>query len=85
MVPAVIVVGHPVNHFVHDLLARSEPASMQSIDLEPVSETLCGWVVPAVTLAANRTLHPVACKRLLKFMAAILFASVRMSDEPRLR
>jgi len=53
MVPAVIVVGHPVNHFVHDMLARTEPASMQSIDLEPVSETLCGWVVPAVTLAAN--------------------------------
>ena len=60
---AVVVERHPINHLVHGLSAVLEFPTVQTAHCQSALETLCGRVVPAITLAAHRAFHLVAGKR----------------------
>ena len=76
MNPAVVVERHPVNHLVHGLSAGLEFPAVQTTHFQAAPEALGGRVVPADALAAHRAFHLVARQRRLKFVSAVLAATV---------
>ena len=65
------------------VLACSEAPSMHPLVLEAVEPALGRGVVPAVTLAAHRAGHAVFGQLVLKRMAGVLAAPVRVMQHPR--
>ena len=78
-----VVKRQPVNYLIHRLPAGCKPLPVQPADLQATPQALRWGVVPAVALAAHRTLHLVTGQRALKFMSAVLTATVGMEDKAR--
>jgi hypothetical protein len=60
-----------VAHFMHPLV------------LKTVEETLCGCIIPAISLRTHRTDHAVGSKLRLKLMTRILAAPIGMMNKTR--
>src|ERR1700736_3495263 len=64
-------------------VARFVAHSMHALVLQAVEEALARRVVPAIAFAAHRREHSVFGELLLKIVAAILTAAIRMMNQPR--
>src|ERR1700674_1230130 len=58
---------------------------MHALVLQAVEKTFAGRVIPAISFAAHRREHSVRGELLLKIVAAILAAAIRVMNQPRRR
>jgi len=65
-----------IEHIGPSLVTRGVPPPMNPLVFQVVEETLGDRVVPAVALAAHRTLHAVCNQLVLERLAGVLAASV---------
>ena len=82
MKPPVVVERQPVDDLVHGVAPGLEAFAVQPAHLEGAPQAFRGRIVPAVCLAAHRAAHAVAGKRLLEVGAAVLAATVAVTDHP---